>query len=195
MAQLTFWSEEPPVSRSQSPVSAKDWATRVATWPLSFLSLLSEHAPAGWFLKTSPASYPAFPTTLPIHVHRSSTWTVTTDPLTGKRSWSMTNTTQTKTMRSPASWPDFQNSGMGSPTEFLTLSSPEHASTLGPSLNDGAVCSLSDILETGDVPLRYFLTAKACRGILRRAEKRGKSLPPQLARALQQVADSERIST
>mgnify|MGYP003335317687 CR=1 FL=1 len=80
------------------------------------------------------------------------------------------------------------NSGMGSPTEFLTLSSSEFPS--------GAVASsLSDILETGDVPQRYFLTPRACRGILRRAEKRGKALPPHLARALQAVADSEPIST
>ena len=65
------------------------------------------------------------------------------------------------------------NSGMGSPTEFLTLSTSEYPS-------DGAACSLSDILETGDVPQRYFLSARACRGILRRAEKRGKTLPAAL---------------
>ena len=87
------------------------------------------------------------------------------------------------------------NAGMGSPTECLTLSSVEHAASRGLSHNGGVVCSLSDILETGDVPQRYFLTAKACRGILRRAEKRGKDLPPQLARALQAVVASEPTST
>jgi hypothetical protein len=46
---------------------------------------------------------------------------------------------------------------MGSPTEFLTLNTSEWPS-------DAAVCSLSDILETGDVPQRYFLSAKACQG-------------------------------
>jgi len=75
----------------------------------------------------------------------------------------------------------WQNSGMGSPTEFLTLSTSEWP-------RDAAVCSLSDILETGDVPQRYFLSATACRGILRRAEKRGKQLPASLERALRQVA-------
>lgn len=80
------------------------------------------------------------------------------------------------------------NSGMGSHTEFLTLSTLEFHSAAD-------VCSLSDVLETGDVPQRYYLTAKACLGILRRAERRGKSLPPQLARALQAVADSGRTST
>jgi hypothetical protein len=79
------------------------------------------------------------------------------------------------------------NSGMGSPTEFLTLNISEWPS-------DAAVCSLSDVLETGELPQRYFLSAKACRGILRRAEKRGKQLPPSLAEALQAVA-SEPTST
>jgi hypothetical protein len=66
---------------------------------------------------------------------------------------------------------------MGSPTEFLTLSISEWPSA-------AAVCSLSDILENGDVPQRYFLSAKACAGILRRAEKRGKALPEPLQQAL-----------
>ena len=83
------------------------------------------------------------------------------------------------------------NSGMGTPIECLTLNTSEHAASPGLSHNAAAVCSLSDILETGDVPQRYFLTAKACQGILRRAGKRGKDLPPQLARALQAVAGLE----
>ena len=51
------------------------------------------------------------------------------------------------------------------------------------------VCSLSDILEdAGSVPQRFYLTAKACAGILRRADKRGKELPTTLRLALEQVA-------
>jgi len=50
------------------------------------------------------------------------------------------------------------------------------------------VCSLSDTLETGDLPQRFFLSATACQGILRRAEKRGKVLPPMLEKALQAVS-------
>ena len=46
---------------------------------------------------------------------------------------------------------------------------------------------LSSVLEANPHP-RYFLSAKACRGILRRAEKRGKPLPPMLARALAEQA-------
>jgi hypothetical protein len=73
------------------------------------------------------------------------------------------------------------NAGMGSPTEFLTLSGSEYPS-------DAAACSLSAILETGDVPPQYFLSARACRGILRRAEKRGRTLPGHLADVLRAVA-------
>ncbi len=80
------------------------------------------------------------------------------------------------------------NSGMGSPTECLTLSTVEWTDFHEPSPSVGGVCSLSEILETGDVPRRYFLSARACRGILRRAEKRGKVLPIQLHQALEQVA-------
>lgn len=52
--------------------------------------------------------------------------------------------------------------------------------------NDDAACScsLAEVLERGPLPTRYYLSAKACAGILRRAEKRGKALPPALHRAL-----------
>jgi hypothetical protein len=54
--------------------------------------------------------------------------------------------------------------------------------------NGGVVSSLSEILETGIIDNRYYLSARACRGILRRAEKRGKELPGQLRVALESVA-------
>ncbi len=75
----------------------------------------------------------------------------------------------------------WSNSGMGSPTEFSTLNFSEYPS-------DGVASSLSDILETGEPPQRYFLSGTACRGILRRAEKRGKELPEALKSALLAVA-------
>jgi hypothetical protein len=43
---------------------------------------------------------------------------------------------------------------------------------------------LSQILEDTPHP-RYYLSAKACQGILRRAERRGKELPPMLKEALE----------
>ena len=73
------------------------------------------------------------------------------------------------------------NSGMGSPTGFLTLNISELP-------KDVDECLLSDTLETGNVLPRYYLSQKACKGILRRAEKRGKELPDTLKTALKMVA-------
>jgi hypothetical protein len=45
--------------------------------------------------------------------------------------------------------------------------------------------SLSSVLETeASIPPKYYLSSKACQGILRRAERRGKQLPPILEQAL-----------
>ena len=46
---------------------------------------------------------------------------------------------------------------------------------------------LSQILED-EVPLKYYLSEKACLGILRRSEKRGQPLDPRLKAALQMQA-------
>lgn len=61
--------------------------------------------------------------------------------------------------------------------------------------NGAAACSLSSMLETGQIAPQFFLSAMACAGILRRAGIRGKKLPHVLARALREVADSEQILT
>jgi hypothetical protein len=76
------------------------------------------------------------------------------------------------------------NAGISAPGGFSMRNISE--------FHSGAVASsLSDILETGDLPPRYFLSATACKGILRRAEKRGKELPEALGRALESVAESK----
>jgi hypothetical protein len=46
--------------------------------------------------------------------------------------------------------------------------------------------TLSEILQE-NAPEKYSLSPKACNGILRRAEKRGKELPPMLRDALMEV--------
>ena len=53
----------------------------------------------------------------------------------------------------------------------------------GVSPSDVKGSSLSQILQA-DPPTKYYLTPKACLGILRRASERGKELPKKLARAL-----------
>ena len=52
------------------------------------------------------------------------------------------------------------------------------------------VSTLSQILQTR-VPKRYYLSPKACLGILRRASVRGKELPPVLKAALERQAAVE----
>jgi len=53
----------------------------------------------------------------------------------------------------------------------------------GESPKDAVASSLSQILEATPHP-KYYLSKTACLGILRRAEARGKELPPQLKDAL-----------
>jgi hypothetical protein len=50
---------------------------------------------------------------------------------------------------------------------------------------------LSDILEKNPDP-KYNLSAKACQGILNRANRRGKTLPPMLQEALEQMIAREK---
>jgi hypothetical protein len=74
----------------------------------------------------------------------------------------------------------------------LTLNIVEWAASDALCHNAAVVCSLSDILEPpASIPRRFYLTAKACAGILRRAVKRGKELPQLLRLALEAVAGLE----
>jgi len=173
--QSTFWSAEPHASPSASQESASDWMIRVATWPSNILLLLAASGRAGSFGKMSPASFPleaAMPPAEPARQMDLMTEEMKRLPQATSR---------------PSS-PTFGNAGMGSPTEFLTLNMCEFPVTNGPFHSDAGVCSLSDILETGDLPQRFYLSQTACRGILRRAARRGKALPEPLSQALGAVA-------
>ena len=68
--------------------------------------------------------------------------------------------------------------------EFWTLNIPEHPIFHTQCPKEDAVSSLSDILEIGNVPRRYYLSQKACQGILNRSERKGKKLPEMLHNAL-----------
>ncbi len=57
--------------------------------------------------------------------------------------------------------------------------------SFGESPKDAVESHLSQILEEAPHP-KYCLSAKACRGILRRAQNRGKELPEMLKRALEE---------
>lgn len=73
------------------------------------------------------------------------------------------------------------------PGEYLTLN-------FGESPSVAAESTLSQILEE-DVPQKYYLSAKACEGILRRAKRRGKALPPILDAALRAQIDMPQVLT
>lgn len=83
----------------------------------------------------------------------------------------------------PQSFEGWSNAGIASRGGCLMLNFTEWPSA-------AVVCSLSEVLETEVAP-KYFLSPKACRGILRRAEKRGRELPTQLRQALERVAALE----
>ena len=56
--------------------------------------------------------------------------------------------------------------------------------------NDAVGCLLWQVLDR-EVSPRYSLSAKACAGILRRAEARKKTLPPTLKVALERISDPQ----
>lgn len=91
--------------------------------------------------------------------------------------------------------PSFQQEGSDGPTQVWLLAPADpllgESSMLNFSAypNDAVGSSLSQVLETVRIPRRYFLSARACAGILRRAEKRGKTLPVALEAALVAVAE------
>ncbi len=83
------------------------------------------------------------------------------------------------------SFPRLGGSGMMAGGHFWTL----NISVLHSADSAYSACSLGAILEPPErVPPRYWLSPRACRGILSRAERRGKKLPPLLQQALEATA-------
>ena len=177
MEQLTFLSAEPHAKDSQSQDCEADWVMRVLAWPSDFSSLLMQSGPLGCCGRTSLGS------TLPLATTRRRRFRITTITARETSAKKSKRTTLKKGRTSANSLPHFLNSGTVSLGEPLTLNTSEWPSA-------AAVCSLSDILETGDVPRRYFLSATACAGILRRAAKRDRELPTQLREALEAVVSA-----
>ena len=93
----------------------------------------------------------------------------------------------------------WMNSGTVWRGEYSMRNSPEYATgrlvdSSGRSRNAAGASSLSEFLEAR-TPQRYSLSAKACEGIIRRAEKRGKDLPEMLRKALEQAIAGDSSST
>lgn len=180
LGQLILLSPGLPVRTSPSLDAESDWLARVVTCRSDLLSLLANYGPSGCCSRTSLASLAPYRTLRRIRVHRQMIYS-------REKNGSLKTTTKlTKEVISASSWPLFQTSGIQvSPGQSWTLSTSAWR-------NGASVCSLSQVLETGPIPSRYYLTAKACQGILRRAEKRGKELPVALRLALMQVTQGSK---
>ena len=72
------------------------------------------------------------------------------------------------------------------PGRSWEIISPSHGAfrgrNTGASPREEIASTLSQILQ-GNVPEKYYLSSRACEGILRRAQRRGKELPPMLKEA------------
>ena len=169
--QLTLLSLAHLARTSPPLAEEQDWTERVATWHSDWLNLLMHYGPAGCFSRTSLACCPPLRTLRQIRIE---TFLLKDE----KGSLVMK---QTKEATSDVSLPHFQNAGILELSQVWTLNTSGWR-------NGGSVCSLYSILEDGSLPRRYYLTSKACKGIQRRAEKRGKQLPTILQEALRIVA-------
>ena len=75
--------------------------------------------------------------------------------------------------------------------QTVTLRGASSTLNIGECPNVDAESSLSRILEPRqDVRAKYYLSPKACEGILRRARERGKELPPELKEALERQSSA-----
>lgn len=168
MDHSTFLLEGLPASPSPLPVSALVCQTPEETLPWSSSRSLTVAIHSGYSGKMCPA-FLAAPEELTFETSYVSSpeWRYLSRAKGGKTPEWFADRTAT-TLSPGACW---------------TLNTSEFR-------NAAAVSFLSDILETGVVPPQYFLSRKACLGILRRAANRGKELPPVLMHALKAVAQT-----
>ena len=183
MEQLTFWSEDSPVSRSALQEGAEDLTTREGNWrsPLSDWLIKQMHGGLSEkmcqpycqvgkerILQQSSPLYVGGKSQCPQGVGR--------------------NPACAQTPQDTTEWRG----------ECWTQNLSEFPDSRGLSLNGVDDCSLSDtvasweeILETGSIPRRYYLTVKAAKGILRRAKVYGNRLPPPLPEVLKSLVSNE----
>jgi hypothetical protein len=187
-----------PESRTSatSDVYAMDW-TQNGARPIANLSpairvgtgVGAPSGPAVFLVKTSasPASDEDSPEPAQDSLGRSSPlWSATDLPPSSSRTYRASSPVMAARIlgRSSVAW---ANSGMGGPTGFSTLATSECRSADGACSSSPSV--LAQVLEP-TAPPRFFLSARAAAGILRRASKRGRTLPTELDRALTSLAQS-----
>src|SRR5574344_304492 len=142
----------------------------------SLLVWLTARAHAGWFGRTSMACSQAGPDAILPPSYRSCADGRSPFP--------------TEDGATPGSSPTPPDAS-GWRGECLTLSMPAFPNFQGRSRSEGSVSSLSEVLVRGSVPRKYYLTASCAEGILRRAERKGKTMP-QLFRAALEILSGRR---
>lgn len=195
-----FSAEEAPVRTGRWLADVRDWlAAGVVSSSTSQASLIRS-LPVGFCSRTSLVfCLPAHVQPVPLIARRTQkrTKTATQAPFSPGTEG---GTSPSSSTSSPASTPGSRGRGGATPGSALdpselpsgvcltlvTLESPNGGDAL-------SSCRLTDVLEPpGQVASKFYLSPTACRGILRRAHKRGKALPPALEAAL--TAMASRIS-
>ena len=161
--QLTLFAADSPAKTSAWPESARAWMEAGLDSGLSSIAFLQRLNQSG----RSSKMCPVFSVAMAGETLRSC--------LEG-----LPESYQAFLMAAGATQALLEGQSEAPPGVCLTLSISEWP-------NDAAVCSLSQVLET-DVAPKFYLSATAALGILRRAEKRGKELPPLLQAALEATA-------
>ena len=171
--QSTFSLVGRPARTIPSQDLERDWMEAAVTSRSNFQGLLIAHGPDGWSGKTSPVLS---------QLMKAGTLEQSLPPSAGDMD-----------LFSSGPQPDGEAPELSSKPALIPMGSPGACLTLNISEfpSGAAACSLSDILEIGAVPQRFYLSAIACKGILRRAENRGKALPALLMRALESVASQK----
>lgn len=166
--QLTFWSGEHPVKHSASLESAKDSTIQEADSPSHTLRWPTTSTPNGLSGRTCQESSP-LKTTPSVAFWEAC------------REKNVSSSRQGKGGRTLVVCMDPKGQSHGDASMPNTSAWP----------NDASVCLLSHVLQTKEIPPHFYLSLKGCEGILRRAEKRGKQLPPSLRDALEAVVKGE----
>ena len=196
VSQMSMFSaEEVPVRTGQWLAVVQDWLEAgVVSSSISQASLIRS-LPVGFSSRTSLVFC------LPAHVQAAHDAalrkkTRTTRPAPASSPVTGVGTSPSSSTNSPGSTPESPTGDGGAVGSVSDPSEPPYGACLtldtSESPNEGVDWSsvrLTEILEPpGAVASKFFLSPTACQGILRRARKRGKSLPPALETALDSTA-------
>jgi hypothetical protein len=163
--ELTLFQEGPLAKTSAWLDNVKDWMAQGADCSGTNAVSLISHLPVGFSGRTSLELCPPTEALISLPCCGDSPAHIPGCPMEDG---------------TPAVWWSDPNGGLSG--GCLTLNGSEWP-------NDAAVSSLSQVLEQNVDP-KYCLSPKACSGVLRRAERRGKKLPAPLEEALRVVAQN-----